>query len=359
MAYKFQRGPATASGSFQAEEGLVSSTTVEAKGGNISGSAALQIGTSATIGNGLTVTTGTSALQAVTATTVSGTTSQFTILSASNLGGAAVSAVSMSFLPSWDSGLGRFENSFVSRNGLSGQTIVSGSGGLVVTGSVSGSGAFQGGSTATFANTVTVSAGGLIVSSGDSSVQKLTVNGDLIVLGDTFSASVGTLLIQDAAIVIGDGRTSFDINYGILFGSGSGAGSGSGCWATLLTAQANIDGLVNDENVLSSSLAIKAPAFAGTLYGTLSTAVQLVSDGITLNNGVNFFNDLSANATVTLPPTPTAGDTVQVKCRNLTNAQVTINRSGVNIDGEGFIILESPYAAVTLIYVGSNDWRVF
>ena len=65
MAYKFQRGLATASGSFAAEEGLISS-------GSVSGSSTLLIGSSATIGNGLTVTAGTSALQAVTATTVSG-----------------------------------------------------------------------------------------------------------------------------------------------------------------------------------------------------------------------------------------------------------------------------------------------
>jgi len=67
MAYKFQRGPATVSGSFTAEEGLTSNTSVSAVGGNLSGSAQLLVGTSATIGNGLTVTVGNTSVQALTA----------------------------------------------------------------------------------------------------------------------------------------------------------------------------------------------------------------------------------------------------------------------------------------------------
>ena len=197
---------------------------------------------------------------------------------------------------------------------------------------------------------------GLTVSSGDSSVQKLTVNGDLIVLGNTFSASVGTLLIEDAAIVIGDGSTEFGTGYGINFGSGSNQ------WATLLTAQANIDGVAGNENVLSSSLAIKAPAFAGTLYGTMASPVTLVADAGTLAIGVNYFANVAGASSVTLPAAPSVGESVRVKAPsncNTTNT-ITINKAGSQtIDGEAFIVLESSFAAVEFVYVAENLWRIF
>ena len=47
----------------------------------------------------------------------------------------------------------------------------------------------------------------------------ITLNGNLVVLGDTFSASVGTLLIEDALINIGDGQGTYADGYGIEFGT--------------------------------------------------------------------------------------------------------------------------------------------
>lgn len=230
---------------------------------------------------------------------------------------------------------------------------------------LSGSSTLQVGSSATIANGLTVtaggltvSAGGLTVSAGDSSVQKLTVNGNLIVLGDTISASVGTLLIEDAAIVIGDGSTSFATDYGVLFGSGSNQ------WASLVTAQANIDGVAGNENILSSSLPIKASAFAGTLYGTMASSVNGIGDAsATLAVGVNYGNaSLSTARTWTLPAAPSVGESVKVKAPSNCSSTntITIARAGSQtIDGETQIVLESPFAGVELIYVATDTWRVF
>jgi hypothetical protein len=210
----------------------------------------------------------------------------------------------------------------------------------------------------TLNSALTVSAGGITVSSGDSSVQKLTVNGDLIVLGNTFSASVGTMLVEDSAIVIGDGSTSFASDYGVLFGSGSNQ------WASLVTAQANIDGVAGNENVLSSSLPIKASAFAGTFYGNLALSVTSIGDAdATLVAGVNYGNTtLSTARTWTLPTSPSIGESYKVKAPSNCSSTntITIARAGSQtIDGETQLVLESPFAAVELIYVASNLWRVF
>jgi len=486
MAYKFQRGAATASGSFTAENGLtsnnalsvtagtstlqaVTATTISGSGAlqagglatlnggvnstNISGSGTLQAGGSATIANGLIVTfggatiTGTVAvngaisstgnitsngtvssstaiqtngniravnpafgsISGVTLTASVGSTLAATIVTTITGSGAAtfasltvdsvdinggtidgtnitvgsdktlnVSAGTLTLAAgqvgadkvgtgTFNAGTFSFNGSTISDLGsvttadINGGTIDGTSIGATTPSSVrattlSASSNLQVGTSITASSGVLVNAGGLTVSAGDSSVQKLTVNGDLIVLGSTFSASVGTLLIEDAAIVIGDGQTSFASNYGILFGSGSNQ------WATLLTAQDNIDGTAGNENILSSSLAIKAPAFAGTLYGTMASPVTLVADAGTLATGINYFADVAGASSVNLPAVPSVGDSVRVKAPsncNTTNT-ITVNRQGSHaIDGENFIVLESPFAAVEFVYVATDLWRIF
>jgi hypothetical protein len=91
-----------------------------------------------------------------------------------------------------------------------------------------------------------------------------------------------------------------------------------------------------------------------------SLSVSASADLATLETGMNYFANLSTDAAVTLPGSPAVGDLVYVKAGNLTsNATIAVNRAGSQlIDGEEGILLESPYAAVTLIYVASNDWRI-
>jgi hypothetical protein len=83
-------------------------------------------------------------------------------------------------------------------------------------------------------------------------------------------------------------------------------------------------------------------------------------DGETLTIGMNYFSDSSSDASVVLPGSPEVGDLVYVKAGNLTsNAIIEVSRAGSQtIDGEVEVVLESPYAAITLIYVASNDWRI-
>ena len=98
-------------------------------------------------------------------------------------------------------------------------------------------------------------------------------------------------------------------------------------------------------------------AASGVLHHRLDVASKADSD--TLAVGVNYFADLSSDATVTLPASPSVGDTVIAKAKGLSSATITINKAGSQtIDGETSVTIESPYGAVSMVYVANNDWRL-
>jgi len=98
-------------------------------------------------------------------------------------------------------------------------------------------------------------------------------------------------------------------------------------------------------------------AASGVLSARHDVAAK--ADGDTLAVGVNYFADLSSDATVTLPASPSVGDTVVAKARGLSSAVILINRQGSHeIDGETSVTIESPFGAVTCVYVAANDWRL-
>ena len=77
----------------------------------------------------------------------------------------------------------------------------------VSAGAISGSGNLQAGGSATVGTGLTVTTGGLTVSAGDSTVQKLTVAGDLVVQGNTTTVDTLNLQVEDAVILLGSGST--------------------------------------------------------------------------------------------------------------------------------------------------------
>ena len=123
----------------------------------------------------------------------------------------------------------------------------------------------------------------------------------------------------------------------------------------------------DDNSTKKESIADLVSAMAGA--GLTATNGQLKvtgndvhskADGDTLQEGYNYFADASADAAVTLPASPSTGDVVHVKAGDLTSdAVITISRAGSHlIDGETSIALESPFAAVSLVYVAANAWRI-
>ena len=89
----------------------------------------------------------------------------------------------------------------------------------------------------------------------------------------------------------------------------------------------------------------------------------IFTNGDTLSVGLNFFADLTGtNGEVNLPTSGNSseGDVIYVKAGDLDASSdiVIMANTGQNIDGAAAIALESPFAAVTLVYVSTNNWRI-
>tara|TARA_R110002020_G_scaffold179938_3_gene373712 strand:+ start:2942 stop:5389 length:2448 start_codon:yes stop_codon:yes gene_type:complete len=123
-------------------------------------------------------------------------------------------------------------------------------------------------------------------------------------------------------------------------------------------------------NIKTLTLVDYATALAGAgltaTNGVLSSDASPTPNDIgdadsTLQEGMNFSSVVfTAAHTWTLPSAPDDGDVVSVKApSNATTWNLQIERdggTGHTIDGETFVVLESDYGAVDLVYVGSNVW---
>ena len=123
------------------------------------------------------------------------------------------------------------------------------------------------------------------------------------------------------------------------------------------------DSDVTKRESVADLVAAMAGAGLSAASGQLSVTgnnVASKADGDTLVEGYNYFADLSSNATVAMPTSPSTGDVVTVKAKNLTSgAKVIVNKAGSQtIDGLTSIEIESPYGAVTMVLVAANDWRI-
>jgi len=125
---------------------------------------------------------------------------------------------------------------------------------------------------------------------------------------------------------------------------------------------------------LTASSAISASVFYGDgskLSGIVtgssasdSMTVRGIGDGNnTLSAGFNYATTtFDSPATWFLPVNLSVGDVVRVKVSAGVSAgnHLTIAaQGGHNIDGVGAVRLESPYGAVSLIYVASGSYRIF
>ncbi len=94
----------------------------------------------------------------------------------------------------------------------------------------------------------------------------------------------------------------------------------------------------------------------GVISTQAGTVTAIVDATTTLTEGYNYATG-SAAVSVALPIDNSIGDVVTVKA--LEAGEVTINRAGgQTIDGGTSIILESPGAAVTCVYLKSGSWGI-
>ncbi len=101
-----------------------------------------------------------------------------------------------------------------------------------------------------------------------------------------------------------------------------------------------------------------------TYIGNGTSAVALKDDSDTLAVGVNYFGTHGGAESVTLPASAgmTVGESVKIKAGSdcSTTNTLTISKAGSQtIDGATSVVLESPYAAIELVYVAADTWRIF
>jgi hypothetical protein len=195
-----------------------------------------------------------------------------------------------------------------------------------------------------------------------------------VVSGDATVADGGALTI--AANAVEDSMVNDNVATGL---AGVGLSAASGVMALDLNelSAAAVD-VANDSIALidandsngskKESIADLMTAAAGAgltaTSGVLSVTgnnVSLKADGNALVEGYNYFANASSNATVTMPASPSVGDVVTAKAGNLTSgATIIINKGSADhrIDGLEGIIIESPFGAVTMVYVVADNWKI-
>jgi len=213
----------------------------------------------------------------------------------------------------------------------------------------------------------------------------LTITDDTVTLGDGAAVDCNFVFDGNAAdwsIGIDDSDDLLELRGGSTAASNVAVAFNSSGEIKKLTAAAGAVDVANDELMfydggpsgvpIVDSIADLATAMAGAgitaTNGVFSTDASSTPNQITIGStcaeGFNYINSTLTGAfAVYLPASPSAGDIVYVKARDgvTTTNSVTILRTtaGHTIDGQASLVIESPYGAIALSYVNTNDWRVF
>ena len=186
----------------------------------------------------------------------------------------------------------------------------------------------------------------------------VVISGNLTVNGAQTILNTSVLEVEDDHILIGKGNTS------LADADGSGIIIEAGVSDDLSLLWANGD----DRMELKKGAGfadLKVNKLIGDVEGSLRISMNAIADANgTLQAGFNYGSaDLTAARTWTLPNAPLAGDIVYVKApSNVSSVNHIVIQKGDaahSVDGFDNITLESPFAAVNLVYVAANTWRVF
>lgn len=233
-----------------------------------------------------------------------------------------------------------------------------------------------------------------ITTTGTGSFGKVIVSGDLVVQGSTTTIDSATILVTGSISFEGSSGDDYETTLGVVdptadrsillpningnLAAFSDSSFQSAASAITLAELNILDGgssnssvtiedadqlIVNDNGTMVQTAMSDLKAYIEDGF-TPALNVALKADGDALAAGINYFADMSSDGedSVTLPASPSVGQSVKVKAPSDCSADryITINRAGSQtIDGETSIRLESPFAAVELVYVASDLWRVF
>ena len=390
MAYKFQLGTTTLSGSTTFEEDLTSQGQVEGNTvvskGIVSGSGdgrflALDIDGTEVISSARALSN-IASLDATTETTIEDAIDTLANLTAAGTSGADLTIAGPLDI---EEGLKQNGTEILSDAGaLSGLTTISGSGQLTV-GSIATDGALTAGS---LSGSGALQAGGAVTLDGVAEETGFLTGSDSLYFRDDSASgqmrSVPAVNFIQAIDGRGLAEANAQLEVDLAANSGLSVDAGSGAQLalnvnSLTTASVDVaaDDIAfvdtSDPNNATRKLSIVdfVAGIAGSglqaSSGQLSTdgaAVTSSASGSTLATGINYFANISAVAGVTMPASgdSSVGDRVTVKAADGVSStnyiEIKTAASAQKIDGRDEIRLESPYAAVTLVYVVADEWRL-
>lgn len=121
--------------------------------------------------------------------------------------------------------------------------------------------------------------------------------------------------------------------------------------------------ILNDNGTMRQVAMSDVKTYAGGAAQVLPVVAKANGDSVEADK-LNLVANLTANAVLTLPASAAGlvGKSLYLKASNFANNAVIIVNTQAGdqkVDGEDSIRLESPYAAVRLVYVATDDWRVF
>ena len=169
-------------------------------------------------------------------------------------------------------------------------------------------------------------------------------NGDVLrqeTVDDLFT--IGPALTTEAAITVAD-------DYVLFLDGGATGDAKKEKWADIATAIAGA-------NITATNGVLAASAGGGD-----SMTVSSSQDAdLTLGTGLTWQASASAgDRTWTLPASPDNGDIITVKVGDLNGNKISIARAGSQtIDGANSVDIESNFGAVSLVYVGSDLWKIY
>ena len=137
--------------------------------------------------------------------------------------------------------------------------------------------------------------------------------------------------------------------------------------ANVISAQAELasGGVVDADELMISDGGVLKKVGVDSLKGYMyHEEVALKDDGETLAVGVNYFGDHGGAESCPLPASAgmVVGQSVLIKSGgdcSATNKLTITTATAQKIDGVDSIVMESPYAAVRLVYVAADQFRVF
>jgi hypothetical protein len=184
------------------------------------------------------------------------------------------------------------------------------------------------------------------------------------ILSDAGALSGLTTISGSGTLTVGAVSTDGAVTGGSLTDGTATLSAGALAGATTISGSGNISGggLEIGGGTIINNLAGSGLTVSGNSLTVSAYTVTQITDGGDLTAGINFMTASANGVSVTVPTGSglTNGDTFRVKTRMAEGDTFTITRTGTDvIDAiETSITLESPGAAVDLVYVGLGNFII-